>query len=347
MYQIVEIDLHAKRTIIIYYLSAVLRKPTLVPVATLVNLGTLKRRTLRVTALKVVPRVVGAMFSLDGRHLVVCCSDCKQHVFATETSRVAHTWGNSESENAATYDDAHSMASNMHMLSRRRFLSPGMSQGIDDRVLYVRDLGLGKTLHEMRGHDRRIGIVVMNARRLLAASATTDDNDDDDDDDDDSTGGGKHVHIWKVETGQLVARCRGVYAYASVAFCDNNDGFLLTCTTTSPVIRMWHYEDAHKTPTDAVVVYNFVGHTGAVTYLAFAGDNRVLLSGSRDNTVKLWHLDDAVTRCNVAIKSSGHLPLVPWEDGLGEAPNVPSEGPTVTTSAVLSRYEPCWQCLTV
>ena len=183
---IVEINLLTKLTII-YYLTAVLRKPTLVPVATLVNLGTLKRRTLRVTALKVVPSVVGAMFSLDGRHLVVCCSDCKQHVFATDTSRVAHTWG-SNSENDATYDGAHSMAGNMHMLSRRRFLSPGLSSGADDRVMYVRDLALGKTLHEMRGHDHRIGIVVMNARRLLAASATTDDGGD----------LGKHVHIWKV-----------------------------------------------------------------------------------------------------------------------------------------------------
>ena len=144
-----------------------------------------------------------------------------------------------------------------------------------------------------------------------------------------------------------MSRCRGTQAYSSVTFCDNNDGFLLTCSASSPVIRMWHYEDAHKTPTDAVVVYHFVGHTSAVVYLAFAGDNRVLLSGSRDNTVKLWHLEDVVTRCNLTIKSSGHLPLVQWEDGVGEAPNVPSEGPTLTTSAVLSRYAPCCQSLTI
>ena len=282
------------------------------------------------TALKVTPRVVGGMFSPDGRHLVICCSDCKQHVFMTELSRVSQTWG-SDPETVVTYDDAHSMAMNMHMLTRKRFLSPGLSRGLDDKVLFIRDLGVGKTLHEMRGHYYRIGIVVLNARRLLVASATTDDA---------TIDGitGKHVHIWKVETGHLIARCCGTEAYSRVVFCDGHDGYLLTCTAKSAVIKMWHYEVTHKTCNDAVEVYNFIGHTNSIVYLVFTSDNKVLLSGSRDNTVKLWQFGEVVERCGEAIHSSHKpLPLVGWEEGEGEAPFRPSEGPIVTTCAVLTK----------
>ena len=311
-------------------LTTELKKPTLVSVASILNLVNQKRRQLRVTALKVTPRVVGGMFSLDGRHLVICGSDCKQHVFMTEVSRVSHTW-ESETETEAVYNDAHSMAANMHMLSRKRFLSPGMNTRVDDNVLFMRDLGVGKTLHEMRGHYYRIGIVVLNARKLLAASATTDDA---------TVDGitGKHVHIWKLETGQLVSRCCGTEAYSRVAFCNGHDGYLLTCTTKSSVIKMWHYEAVHKKCTDAVAVYHFIGHTSSIVYLAFASDHKVLVSGSCDNTVKLWHFEDAVKRCGEALlHSKAALPLVPWEDEMGEAPNQPSEGPVVTTCAVLTK----------
>ena len=59
------------------------------------------------------------------------------------------------------------------------------------------------------------------------------------------------------------------------------------------------------------------GHTGPITFLAFAADGKTLASGSQDGTARLWDLGATGAERLLALESSGawdvafSLPLAP------------------------------------
>lgn len=54
------------------------------------------------------------------------------------------------------------------------------------------------------------------------------------------------------------------------------------------IVRLWHGYGIVPDPQ----VYNLLGHTNDVSSLAFSADAAILASGSYDNTVKLWNVND-------------------------------------------------------
>src|SRR5262249_26522761 len=100
-----------------------------------------------------------------------------------------------------------------------------------------------------------------------------------------ATGGEANtVKIWDVQNGQPLRTLEGhngdVYA---VAFSPKDDGGLVASAGEDSAVKIW---DSHT----GKVVRSFRGHTGLVTSLAFSPDGRLLVSGSRDHTVKVWDM---------------------------------------------------------
>jgi eukaryotic-like serine/threonine-protein kinase len=100
-----------------------------------------------------------------------------------------------------------------------------------------------------------------------------------------ATGGKANtVKIWDVQNGQTPRTLEGhkgdVY---TVAFSPVDDGRWIASAGEDSVVKVW---DSHT----GKMVRNFRGHRGLVTSLAFSPDGRLLVSGSRDHTVKVWDL---------------------------------------------------------
>jgi WD40 repeat protein len=102
-------------------------------------------------------------------------------------------------------------------------------------------------------------------------------------------GGEDHtVKIWDVQTGRELLTILGhsgdVWA---AAFSPDCGGRWVASAGEDSTVKVW---DSHA----GTLVRSFRGHTGLVTSIAFSPDGRLLLSGSRDQTVKAWdltHLD--------------------------------------------------------
>ena len=80
----------------------------------------------------------------------------------------------------------------------------------------------------------------------------------------------------------------------------SSDGAYALSSSWDKTLRLWELATGKTTRT-------FVGHTNDVLSVSFSADNRQIVSGSRDRTIKLWN---TLGDCKFTITEKGHTEWV-------------------------------------
>jgi WD40 repeat protein len=80
----------------------------------------------------------------------------------------------------------------------------------------------------------------------------------------------------------------------------SSDGAYALSASWDKSLRLWELATGNTTRT-------FVGHTNDVLSVSFSADNRQIVSGSRDRTIKLWN---TLGDCKFTITDKGHTEWV-------------------------------------
>ena len=92
----------------------------------------------------------------------------------------------------------------------------------------------------------------------------------------------------------------------------SSDGAYALSASWDKTLRLWELSTG-------VTTRRFIGHTNDVLSVSFSADNRQIVSGSRDRTIKLWN---TLGDCKFTISEKGHTE---WVSCVRFSPNIQSE----------------------
>jgi dipeptidyl aminopeptidase/acylaminoacyl peptidase len=145
-----------------------------------------------------------------------------------------------------------------------------------DGTIRVWELGAGKEVHRLVGHDSIVDAVAWSpdGKRLASGGADT------------------TVRLWDVATGKEIGRWDG-HKDRVRAVAWSPDGKRLASASNDATVRLWEVATGS-------LVRRFVGHEAAVDSLDWSPDGRRLASAGGDTTLLLWavrdHPDERPTR---------------------------------------------------
>ena len=135
---------------------------------------------------------------------------------------------------------------------------PGAKLAASDfTMIRVWDTERGVCVHTLKGHTRVIVNLVAIQGNLLASAAMD-----------------KRICIWDVVSGLRVCTIESPFGYSDLVEWGGK-----LAAAAGPCVRLWDFATRGW-------VHTFEGHTNTVTVLASTSD--VLVSGSRDYTVRVW-----------------------------------------------------------
>ncbi|MBD2092535.1 serine/threonine protein kinase [Microcoleus sp. FACHB-1515] len=141
-----------------------------------------------------------------------------------------------------------------------------------DGMINLWNLTTGRLIRNLNAQSKRIPAIAISPDRQFLASSNY----------------GATISLWEFGTGRKLQTLRGeaTHGYSSIAISPN--GRIIACGSSASkngAIQTWDFVDRHLTGSASFDV-----HVGLVQAVAVSPDGKLLASGSRDMTVKLWNL---------------------------------------------------------
>jgi len=213
------------------------------------------------------------VFSPDGKKALSGCSDPNarlwdvesgKELLALETHPGGRTW-----TVAFTPDGKRGVTGGGNV-----FDGNGAAEG----SLRLWDLTTGKEIRQFKGHAKDVRRVAISpdGKQLLSGSF-------------DGT-----MRLWDMQTGKELKRFDGPGNFVE-SVCFTPDGTKAVCSYGPRIIEAVYDEDPRCSLrlwdlATGKELYQFKGHAGPVLSLAISANGRFLVSGSADNTMRLWKM---------------------------------------------------------
>ena len=256
--------------------------------------------------------VWGADFSPDGELAVSASRDMTAVIWRTSNAKVVRelTGHSSSVYDAAWSPDGEAIATSS-----------------SDNTIIIWDAETGEALRTLRGHGDNVNAIDFSPDGDLIASASSDGNvrlwnwrsgagitalsiggpgNDVKFSNDGSmfaaAADNGRIRIWRTGArNRLASFDHGAEKAFAVAFVNNDE--TLATSGIDPIIRLW-------TIADQTMVAELEGHKDGVRGLDSSADGSVLVSGSRDNTARIWQIGDGREVVTMGhIKSAIDLPM--------------------------------------
>jgi WD40 repeat protein len=212
-------------------------------------------------------------FSLDGKKALSGCSDGIARLWDLESGKELQTLQTHKGGRAWTVAFA---ADGKQAITGGGSVFEATGEPLASLRLW--DLTTGKEIRQFKGHTKDIRRVAVSpdGKQFLSASF-------------DGT-----MRLWDLQTGKEIRKFEGPGNFVE-AVCFTPDGKRAICsygpraaenvddadTRCSP--RLWDLATAKE-------IKQFKGHPGPVLSLAISGDGKFFVSGSADNTMRLWQV---------------------------------------------------------
>jgi guanine nucleotide-binding protein subunit beta-2-like 1 protein len=137
----------------------------------------------------------------------------------------------------------------------------------------------------------------------------------------------KSVMVWRVGKhgnaveGKALRSLHGHSHFVSDVTLSQDGQYCLSASWDS-TLRLWYIgppPGAEPGTISGECKYQFIGHSKDVLSVAFSPDNRQIVSGSRDHTIKLWNV---IGECKFTISPSAGTPHNDWVSCVRYSPNL-------------------------
>lgn len=154
--------------------------------------------------------------------------------------------------------------------------------GSGDWTIKIWDLTTNQVIKTLRGHQGSVRALAVSADGHTLVSGSSDGT----------------VKVWDLRTRELKQTLRG-HTDLVRAVAISPDGHMIASGSWDRTIKLWPVESEIKPSEDnqeddrpaPFLRDTLTGHTNHVNSLVFTADGQTLISGSDDNTIKVWQLD--------------------------------------------------------